>query len=97
MSKQNLIMVDFAKQDTRSVAAMLRGVGDGREVELNEFITREALKDPLVSHEQLNKDFALQARAEFNRNIHQIRKDVGSTWLRNKAKRSILSLFKFAL
>ncbi len=89
-------MVDFAKHDIRSVAAMLRGNGDGREVKLNEFITREALKDPLVSTEKLNKDFEIQARAEFHRNIHELRRNVGDTWIDDKPKRSLFGFFKFS-
>jgi len=96
MSKQNLIMVDFARHDIRSVAAMLRGQGDGREVKLNEFITRESLKDPLVSEEKLSEDFKIQARAEFHRDIHEIRRNVGDTWIDDKPKRSLLSFFKFS-
>lgn len=96
MSKENLIMVDFARHDIRSVAAMLRGQGDGREEKLNEFMTREALKDPLVSEEKLTEDFKIQSQAEFNRDIHEIRSKVGDTWIDDKPKRSLLGFLKLS-
>ena len=95
MSNQNLVNVDFAAQDIRSVSAMLRGYGDGRENAFNKFMTEEALKDPLVTEEQLQEVYRIQAKAELHRNIRQIQNAVSSTWISIKPKRQFFSFFKF--
>lgn len=50
---KNLIMVDFAYQDRRSVSAMLRGYGDGREFwQLNLQLVEQLLKEWLEDQQQ---------------------------------------------
>lgn len=63
----NLIMVDFAGKDSRSVAAMLRGRGDGRERRFVDFMNAETLKDPVLTEEELVEVYTTQAHAEYHR------------------------------
>lgn len=52
--KSNLVMVDFAVRDPRSVSAGLRGNGDGREVVWEKFRTQISNTDPLLSDEDIS-------------------------------------------
>lgn len=52
--KSNLVMVDFAARDPRSVSAGLRGNGDGREVVWEKFRNQVANTDPLLSDEDIS-------------------------------------------
>ena len=54
----NLIMVEHAASDPRSVSAMLHGNGDGREQSWQSF----ADAHPALSQEQLMDKFRLEAR-----------------------------------
>ena len=54
----NLIMLDFAPNDPRSVAAMFRGTGDGRE---QSWLTFEAVQ-PAISQEEIMEKFSLEVR-----------------------------------
>ena len=56
---KNLQMVDFAANDKRSAAAMLRGKGDGRE---KAWLSFERKHEALMSQEQLQAAFAKAAR-----------------------------------
>lgn len=54
---KNLIMVDFAHQDRRSVSAMLRGYGDGREFwQLNLQLVEQLLKEWLEDQQEKTKE-----------------------------------------
>lgn len=81
MSGPNLVMVDFAAQDTRSVQAMLRGYDDGRTAEYERFIAEEALREPILTLDELNNVYSLQRRAEFQREYRNLQKKVSNTWL----------------
>lgn len=87
MGTQNMIMVDFAVKDTRSVAAMLRGFGDGRDRAYQKFIDTEILKEPILSEEELAEIYTRQARAEYFREHRPLRQ--GEFWSRI----SLTSLF----
>ena len=56
----NLINVDFASQDKRSISAMLRGRGDGRE----RLWSRYAAKHHVIEMEQLMADYAKACTVE---------------------------------
>lgn len=53
MSK-NLVMQEYAIKDKRSVAAMLRGCGDGREKKWLKF---EAMQQGLITQEEIQHAF----------------------------------------
>lgn len=55
---QNLIMVDSAPIDPRSVSAMLHGIGDGREQSWQSFEDAH----PALSQEEIMEKFRLEAR-----------------------------------
>lgn len=57
--KNNLQMVDFAVNDNRSAAAMLRGKGDGRE---KAWLRFEGKHEALMNQEQLQAAFTKAAR-----------------------------------
>ena len=80
MGTQNLIMVDFAAKDTRSVSAMLRGNGDGRELAYQKFIDTEILKEPILSEAELAEIYSRQSRAEYFRERRTLRP--GEFWNR---------------
>lgn len=61
---QNLVMVDFAARDSRSVSAMLRGKGDGREKAWLNFETRNKA---LFSEEDLQAAFRKASRGNTKR------------------------------
>lgn len=54
----NLIMMDHASKDQRSVPAMLRGTGDGREQSWQSFEDAH----PELAQEELMEKFRLEAR-----------------------------------
>lgn len=54
----NLIMMDHAPKDQRSVPAMLRGAGDGREQSWQSFEDAH----PTLTQEALMEKFRLEAR-----------------------------------
>ena len=54
----NLIMMDHASKDQRSVPAMLRGTGDGREQSWQSFEDAH----PALTQEDLMEKFRLEAR-----------------------------------
>lgn len=54
----NLIMMDHAPKDQRSVRAMLRGTGDGREQSWQSFEDAH----PTLTQEELMQKFRLEAR-----------------------------------
>lgn len=54
----NLIMLDFASNDPRSVPAMLRGIGDGRERSWQSF----EIAHPSLSQEEIMEIFRLEAQ-----------------------------------
>lgn len=59
----NLKMVDYASYDRRSVAAMLRGCGDGREKMYLSFVKNQRRQDPTRPLSAI--DSAYQRRCEF--------------------------------
>ncbi len=59
---RNLQMRDFAHQDSRSVSAMLRGAGDGREKPFLDFEKQAALVDPLLDDEEIGEFYRRQCR-----------------------------------
>jgi hypothetical protein len=54
----NLIMIDHALTDHRSVPAMLRGAGDGREQSWEDFKNAH----PSLTQEELMEEFRQEAR-----------------------------------
>jgi hypothetical protein len=54
----NLILMDHASKDQRSVPAMLRGTGDGREQSWQSFEGAH----PTLTQEELMEKFRLEAR-----------------------------------
>lgn len=60
-SGQNMVMVDFASKDPRSVSAMLRGKGDGRE---KEWLRFEAKNKAFFSEEELQAAFRKASRTK---------------------------------
>lgn len=86
MSTQNLIMVDFASKHPGSVAAMLKGEGDGREKKYQAFVDAECMKEPILDDADLAEIYSRQCRAEFNRGDHE-KKDT-------KVESKLGSLFK---
>jgi len=54
----NLIMIDHALTDHRSVPAMLRGAGDGREQSWEDFKNAH----PSLAQEELMEEFRQEAR-----------------------------------
>ncbi len=61
---RNLQMRDFAQQDPRSVSAMLRGAGDGREKPFLDFEKQAALVDPLLDDEEIGEFYRRQCREQ---------------------------------
>lgn len=60
MSK-NLIMVDYAAQDPRSVSAMLRGKGDGRQ---KAWLNFEKNHPEITDMEELSRAYSRAARED---------------------------------
>ncbi len=59
-----LHMQDFAHRDRRSVSAMLRGRGDGRERPYLEFEKRSLLIDPPLDDEEIGELYRRHRREE---------------------------------
>lgn len=55
-------MMDNAASDSRSVAAMLRGTGDGREKAWLKFEKKQSKTAPLMTQEQIQAAFTKAAR-----------------------------------
>lgn len=76
------IMIDFAKKDNRSIAAMLRGNGDGREKKFEDFRNSEVLRDPLITEEEIQEVYEAVSRAEYFRDRVTVA-PVKQNWLPN--------------
>lgn len=64
---KNLVMVDFAVNDSRSVGAMLRGRGDGRE---KAWVKFEGLHGAQMSQVELQKAFRAASRNRDKSKMH---------------------------
>lgn len=78
MKTQNLIMVDFAGNDRRSVKAMLNGRGDGREVGWQKF---ERMHGAQMSQEELQAAYARASRGRNPNAMRQALRTVGKALL----------------
>lgn len=89
MGSKNMIMVDFAAKDSRSVSAMLRGRGDGRDQAYKTFLDEELLKEPILTEAELADIYGRQCRAEYHR-LQPAMKH-GESWIRGSLLRLIAS------
>jgi len=73
-----MIMVDFAVKDKRSVSAMLRGKGDGRENAFTKF-QESLLTTPVLTESDIADMYQAEAKAQYFRDKGKV-DSVKNTW-----------------